>query len=64
MYLLFFGNMSCKYYYLEELTNENIDSKQAVNTLEVGLEKLLEKGYILFNLSFHGGEVTTLPNKT
>lgn len=59
-----FCNMGCKYCYLGELTEARPDNSRAVSTLESTVEKLLEAGYLPFNLSFHGGEVTTLPKKT
>ncbi len=57
-----FCNMGCKYCYLGELTEEKIDTGQVINTLNFTLENLLANGYLPFNLSFHGGEVTTLPS--
>lgn len=57
-----FCNMGCKYCYLGELTEESIDTGQVINTLNFTLENLLSNGYLPFNLSFHGGEVTTLPS--
>ncbi|SDZ88544.1 uncharacterized protein SAMN05660964_00517 [Thiothrix caldifontis] len=59
-----FCNMGCQYCYLGELTEERPDDRLAVTTLQTTLAKLLEAGYLPFNLSFHGGEVTTLPTKT
>lgn len=56
-----FCNMSCKYCYLGELTEQRGDGENAIKTLEHALDKLLGAGYLPFNLSLHGGEVTTLP---
>lgn len=56
-------NMACKYCYLGDLTDHKINKEQAVNTLKYALDKLLVAGYLPFNLSFHGGEVTSLPSK-
>jgi len=56
-------NMSCKYCYLGDLTEQKINTEQAVNTLKYTLDQLLNAGYLPFNLSFHGGEVTALPSK-
>ncbi|MBT4838251.1 MAG: radical SAM protein [Methylococcales bacterium] len=53
--------MSCKYCYLGELTEQKNDAKQMVATLDFALKQLLDSGYLPFNLSFHGGEVTVLP---
>lgn len=58
-----FCNMGCQYCYLGELTEARPDER-AVSTLQFALDKLLAAGYLPFNLSFHGGEVTTLPTKT
>lgn len=58
-----FCNMGCQYCYLGELTEARPDER-AVSTLQYALDKLLAAGYLPFNLSFHGGEVTTLPSKT
>lgn len=59
-----FCNMSCQYCYLGKLTEEKIDNEKVINTLKITLDKLLASGYLPFNLSFHGGEVTTLPSHT
>jgi len=56
-----FCNMSCSYCYLGELTNKKIELKRVVETLRLTIEKFTTEGYIPYNLSFHGGEVTTLP---
>lgn len=59
-----FCNMSCKYCYLGDLTEERVDTEKVKETLHRALEQLLSRGYLPFNLSFHGGEVTTLPTAT
>ena len=59
-----FCNMSCQYCYLGKLTEDKIDNDKVINTLKVTLDKLLASGYLPFNLSFHGGEVTTLSSQT
>jgi uncharacterized protein len=59
-----FCNMGCEYCYLGDLTESRSDNTQAIETLAFSLEKLLSAGYLPFNLSFHGGEVTTLPSQT
>jgi len=59
-----FCNMSCSYCYLGELTNKKIDLSAVVETLQTSIEKFVSHGYIPYNLSFHGGEVTTLPTET
>jgi len=58
-----FCNMSCKYCYLGDLTEHKIDLNKAVNTLKYTIQELLNNNYLAFNISFHGGEVTTLPTK-
>ncbi len=59
-----FCNMSCSYCYLGELTNKKIELKRVVETLQLAIDKFTTNGYIPYNLSFHGGEVTTLPSHT
>ncbi len=54
-------NMACRYCYLEENTVEDHADMDAAQTLERTVKKLWEAGYIPFNISLHGGEVTTLP---
>lgn len=56
-----FCNMGCSYCYLGKLTDTQIDGQRAVETLRYTIEKFTRDGYIPYNLSFHGGEVTTLP---
>jgi uncharacterized protein len=56
--------MGCQYCYLGKLTEEKIDNDKVINTLNLTLTKLLKHGFLPFNLSFHGGEVTTLPSHT
>jgi uncharacterized protein len=46
---------------LGNLTAEKLDADKVVGTLNFAVDKLLNAGYLPFNLSFHGGEVTTLP---
>ena len=52
-------NMACRYCYLGEHT---VDSGvgNSVDTLSFAVEKFREAGVIPFNISLHGGEVTTL----
>ncbi|MCI5132452.1 MAG: hypothetical protein D3904_13290 [Candidatus Electrothrix sp. EH2] len=56
-----FCNMSCRYCYLGNLTAARPEPDKVLGTLNTALEQLLAHGYLPFNLSFHGGEVTTLP---
>ena len=55
-----FCNMSCRYCYLGDLTAARPEPDKVLGTLNTALEQLLAHGYLPFNLSFHGGEVTTL----
>ncbi len=59
-----FCNMACKYCYLGNDTNVKLNQNSAITTLEYAIKKFLDKGYLPFNLSFHGGEVTTLSTET
>jgi len=59
-----FCNMGCKYCYLGDETHVKIDTQRAVETLEYAIRDFTQKGYIPYNLSFHGGEVTALPSPT
>ncbi len=54
-------SMACRYCYLEDNTVEEYGGMDAADTLEQAVQKLWDKGYIPFNISLHGGEVTTLP---
>jgi uncharacterized protein len=54
-------NMSCQYCYLGALTENRPKSDTIVQTLNTALTKMAASGHLPFNLSFHGGEVTTLP---
>ncbi len=53
-------NMKCKYCYLGENTNELKSDKGYLETLEFAVNKFKEADVIPFNISLHGGEVTTL----
>lgn len=55
-----FCNMSCRYCYLGDLTTARPEPDKVLGTLNTALKQLLAHGYLPFNLSFHGGEVTTL----
>ncbi|MDP5239377.1 SPASM domain-containing protein [Uliginosibacterium sp. 31-16] len=57
-------NLSCSYCYLGEQTTQAAlkeDATRAVASLQTALQRLEEAGVLAFNLSLHGGEVTTLP---
>ena len=53
-------NMACKYCYLEENTKDINTKHSALDTLKYAVEKLKQDNIIPFNISLHGGEVTTL----
>ncbi len=57
-------NLSCSYCYLGTQTSEadlRADAGRAVATLRHALAALESAGVLAFNVSLHGGEVTTLP---
>lgn len=57
-------NLSCSYCYLGEQTTQaalKTDTTRAVSTLRHVLDALRAAGVLAFNVSLHGGEVTTLP---
>ncbi|WP_333798513.1 SPASM domain-containing protein [Trichlorobacter lovleyi] len=59
-------NLSCRYCYLGSQTDPTtlkLDAGRAVDTLQQALQRLLDAGVLPFNVSLHGGEVTTLPVK-
>ena len=53
-------NMWCKYCYLEDNTKELKTKYKPLDTLEYAVSKFKENNVIPFNISLHGGEVTTL----
>ena len=53
-------NMACKYCYLEDNTKDEWNSYDALETLQYAVEKFRASKVIPFNISLHGGEVTTL----
>ena len=56
-------NMCCKYCYLEDNTKDEKTKHTAIETLEYAVNKLKKSNVIPFNISLHGGEVTTLSQK-
>ncbi len=56
-------NMCCKYCYLEDNTKDNEKKYMPLETLEYAINKFKESNVIPFNISLHGGEVTTLNKK-
>lgn len=56
-----FCNMGCQYCYLGTGTDEKSALTNVVSTLETAIENFLQENILPFNLSFHGGEVTSIP---
>ena len=56
-------NMACKYCYLEDNTKDEWNDISPLETLEYAVNKFLDSKIIPFNISLHGGEVTTLSKK-
>ena len=53
-------NMQCSYCYLGDQTRDSNSPYGVVDTLRYAVEKLRQADVIPFNISLHGGEVTTL----
>lgn len=53
-------NMECKYCYLEDNTKEEKTCYKPLETLQYAVDKFKNSNVIPFNISLHGGEVTTL----
>ena len=56
-------NMRCKYCYLKENTVDLKQDDKYLETLQYAINKLKKSKVIPFNISLHGGEVTTLSKK-
>ena len=56
-------NMGCKYCYLEDNTKDIKTEYKPLETLQYSIQKLKESNVVPFNISLHGGEVTTLSKK-
>lgn len=56
-------NMKCKYCYLKENTIDLKQDDKYLKTLEYATDKFKKANVIPFNISLHGGEVTTLSKK-
>ena len=56
-------NMQCKYCYLKENTIDLKSDDQYLETLKYAVNKFKEANVIPFNISLHGGEVTTLSKR-
>ena len=53
-------NMCCKYCYLEDNTIDEDIKKNPLETLDYAIKKFRKSNVVPFNISLHGGEVTTL----
>lgn len=53
-------NMECKYCYLEDNTVDEKTKYKSLDTLKFAINKFKAANVIPFNISLHGGEVTTL----
>ena len=56
-------DMCCKYCYLEDNTKDEEKKYTPLETLEYAVNKFKESNVVPFNISLHGGEVTTLNKK-
>lgn len=56
-------NMACKYCYLEDNTKDEYSDIDPTETLKYAINKFKKDNVIPFNISLHGGEVTTLSKK-
>ncbi|VAW66676.1 hypothetical protein MNBD_GAMMA11-3423 [hydrothermal vent metagenome] len=57
-------NLGCQYCYLgdqTELKARQLDWDRALSTLKYAVDKFMNSDVLPFNISLHGGEVTTLP---
>lgn len=57
-------NMGCKYCYLEDNTVDNNKEQDSLETLKYAINKFKKSNVIPFNISLHGGEVTTLSKES
>ena len=53
-------NMCCKYCYLEDNTIDEKTDRKSLDTLRFAIDKFKKSNVVPFNISLHGGEVTTL----
>ncbi len=53
-------NMNCKYCYLEDNTVDDKSKYKPLDTLKYAINKFKKENIVPFNISLHGGEVTTL----
>ncbi|MBR6178520.1 MAG: radical SAM protein, partial [Bacteroidales bacterium] len=53
-------DMACRYCYLEDNTKDRMQQYKPLETLQFAINKLRESDVMPFNISLHGGEVSTL----
>lgn len=53
-------DMACRYCYLEDNTKDRMQQYKPLETLDFAVEKFRGGGVMPFNISLHGGEVSTL----
>lgn len=56
-------NMQCRYCYLEDHTVDTLRGGDCLETLQYAIAKFREADVVPFNISLHGGEVTTLQER-
>ena len=56
-------NMQCRYCYLEDHTVDTLRGGDCLKTLQYAIAKFREADVVPFNISLHGGEVTTLQER-
>ncbi len=56
-------NMQCRYCYLEDHTVDTLRGEDCLETLQYAIAKFREADVVPFNISLHGGEVTTLQER-
>ena len=53
-------DMACRYCYLQDNTKDRMQQYKPLETLQFAIEKLRAAEVMPFNISLHGGEVSTL----
>ena len=57
-------NFGCKYCYLGKLTEKDNTPEDSVKNLEKIIEEYENSNILINHITFHGAEITTLPNAT
>lgn len=57
-------NFGCKYCYLGKLTEKDNTTEDSVKNLEKIIEEYENSNILINHITFHGAEITTLPNTT